>query len=141
MKPFLNELVHEGLGFEDFRTNGLLLPGTEKLALKQGLPLHRGPHRLYNEMVLERVGAIEMAWSEAKNGRTNLSGIPDKTRRARANAEAMERLGLLQRALRRRLVSSSGKPMVLNRKDPIGANIDFSHLDAMAETLWQDTSG
>ncbi len=45
--------------FDDFRTNGLLLPATEQAALVLGLPLHRGPHRIYNAMVAERIGQIE----------------------------------------------------------------------------------
>lgn len=104
------------------------------------MPLHRGPHRLYNELVLERVAAIEMSWSQSwKKGRT--PGGPDKDRsaRQRADAEALERMALLQRALKRRLLTSSGRPLILNRKDPIGSDVDFSHLDAMAEQLWQDT--
>jgi len=48
-------------------------------------------------------------------------------------------MALLQRALKRRLLTSSGKPLILNRKDPVGTGIDFSHLDAMADLLWDDT--
>ncbi|ARU15826.1 AHH domain-containing protein [Croceicoccus marinus] len=137
---FFSALVPKGLGFENFGANGVLLPATERLALRHGLPLHRGPHRIYNELVLERVAAIEMSWSQSwKKGRTQ--GGPDKDRsaRQRADAEALERMALLQRALKRRLLTSSGSPLILNRKDPIGSDVDFSHLDAMAEQLWRDT--
>lgn len=140
LEHFLQKLVPMGLGFENFRANGVLLPATERLALKHGLPLHRGPHRLYNELVLERVAAIEMSWSQSrKDKRSPADPTVDRATQRRADEEALERLGLLQRALRNRLLRSSGRPLILNRKDPIGRDIDFSHLDAMAEMLWQDT--
>lgn len=44
------------IGFDDFRRNGMLLPAREDAALRMALPLHRGPHRDYNAMVMERVG-------------------------------------------------------------------------------------
>ena len=53
----------ERLGFDDFRRNGLLLPANDRAAVRLGLPLHRGPHRSYNELVFERVGQIEAGWS------------------------------------------------------------------------------
>jgi len=51
------------VGFDDFRANGMLLPTCEDSALRLRLPLHRGPHRHYNEMVIERVGQIERDWT------------------------------------------------------------------------------
>lgn len=56
----------EPVGFDDFRANGLLLPTTEAATLRTGMPLHRGPHRRYNELVIERVGRIEERWSQAR---------------------------------------------------------------------------
>lgn len=47
------------VGFDDFRANGLLLPATETVTMRTGMPLHRGPHRRYNEVVIARVGRIE----------------------------------------------------------------------------------
>ncbi|MEJ2457216.1 MAG: AHH domain-containing protein, partial [Novosphingobium sp.] len=79
--------------FDDFRTNGLLLPCREPTALRLGLPLHRGPHRRYSGMVMERVGQIEAAWS-----RMHLFSPED------AAVQAHMRLALLQRALRRFLL-------------------------------------
>lgn len=52
--------------FHDFRSNGLLLPAREAASLRMGLPMHRGPHRHYNTMVIERVGQIEMGWSSER---------------------------------------------------------------------------
>ena len=48
------------------------------------------------------------------------------------------RLGLLQRALRKRLLSPVRR-LMLNRKDPLGSGFDFSELDAMADSLWGAT--
>ena len=136
---FFSELVPKGLGFENFGANGVLLPATERLALKHGLPLHRGPHRLYNELVLERVAAIEMSWSQSREKLRRGGGSASDHSMRQLDSEALERVALLQRALKRRLLSGSTHPLLLNRKDPIGSNVDFSHLDAMAEHLWQDT--
>ncbi|MEM1195291.1 MAG: AHH domain-containing protein [Pseudomonadota bacterium] len=115
------------VGFDDFRANGLLLPATEQATHRTGMPLHRGPHRRYNELVIERVGRIEARWVETHKS------DPDAARE-----EALMRLRLLQSALRRRLLSER-KRMILNRKDPLGAGFDFTELDAMAETLWAST--
>ena len=113
------------VGFDDFRSNGLLLPASDAAALRLGLPLHRGPHRSYNAMVIERVGQVEESWS-----RTRLRA-PEI-----ALEEALLRLGLLQRALRRRLLARAGRPLSLNRHDPQGRPVDYSELDAMADALW-----
>ena len=123
-----DRLGRERVGFDDFRRNGLLLPCTDRAALRIGLPLHRGPHRDYNAMVFERVGIIERTWSEA-------------TLRAPEDAleEALMRLSLLQTALRRRLLADRRR-LLLNRGDPLGARRDFSELDAMAELLWRETA-
>lgn len=116
------------LGFDDFRRNGLLLPARSESARRLGLPLHRGPHRDYNAMLIERVGQIEAAWA---------------SRRLRcprgAGEEALFRLGLLQRTLRRRLLDPPGRRLRLNRHDPLGSGFDFTELDAMAASLWDGT--
>ena len=91
------------------------------------MPLHRGPHRVYNELVIERVGRIEAHWSSAKGKDADA-----------AMREALERLVLLQSALRVRLLSERRR-LILNRKDPLGSGFDFTELDAMAETLWSET--
>ena len=113
------------VGFDDFRRNGLLLPATETASLRTGMPLHRGPHRRYNEVVIARVGRIEVGWAATR-----------RHDEAAALAEALLRLHLLQSALRRQLLSASRR-VRLNRNDPLGTGFDFTELDAMAETLWQ----
>ena len=133
------ELIgHTRLGFEDFRANGLLLPATDAAAARIGLPLHRGPHVGYNAMVIERVGQVEMAWSETRMRAPEV-----------ASDEAVVRLRLLQKALRRRLLDPGHKRFKLNRNHPLeraeALAQDFSDLDAMADTLWAsvgpETSG
>ncbi len=129
----IGALGPERIGFHDFRRNGLLLPATESGALRIGLPLHRGPHGTYSQMVTERFGQIEMGWSRTRRYDVDL-----------ASMEALMRLDLLQRALRRRLLTPpKGEEVVLNRRDPALARhdpaTDYSHLDRMAETLWQAT--
>lgn len=123
--PLFGRIGPERIGFDDFRSNGLLLPASDKAAMRVGLPLHRGPHRHYNEMVFERVGQIDAEWS------ARVLVAPEV-----ALDNAIMRLTLLQRASRRRLLATAKPPLKLNRKDPAGREKDFSALDAMAEALW-----
>ena len=102
--------------------------------MRIGLPLHRGPHRTYNELVLERVGQIEAGWALQRSRAPEL-----------ALNDALMRLELLQRALRRRLLDQRRR-LRLNRRDPLGQGplgqgVDFAELDAMAALLWPDTAG
>lgn len=117
----------QNLGFDDFRKNGLLLPSKEETAIRLCLPLHRGPHRQYNEMVIERVGQIEASWAESRTDDPQA-----------AMEDALFRLSLLQSALRKRLLDQRRR-IILNRKDPVGTGFDFSTLDAMADELWKAT--
>lgn len=118
----------ERIGFDDFRSNGLLLPANDTAAVRIGLPLHRGPHRTYNELVIERVGQIEAGWSAQRLLAPEVALLVAK-----------QRLELLQRALRRRLLDQQRRRFALNRHDPLGNGIDFAELDAMAEQLWPET--
>lgn len=125
----LDAVGRERLGYDDFRINGLLLPATEQEAMRAALPLHRGPHRLYNDLVVERFGQIEARWAVHRRR------APDA-----ALEEAVMRLRLLQGALRRRLMQGPGQPFLLNRRDPLGKGLDFTELDAMAEALWASSA-
>lgn len=125
--------MFDGIGshryrFEDFRANGLLLPCDEPAALRMGLPLHRGPHRLYSQLVEERVSQIESTWA------TQALRDPQA-----AAVQAHMRLELLQRALRRYLLDGRRRRLTLNRNDPLGAGVDFTELDAMVDALWDVT--
>lgn len=126
-RAMFDSIGRKRVGFDDFRFNGLLLPSTEQATYLTGLPLHRGPHPVYNQLVIERVGTIEGRWDKVR--RTNLHA---------ANDEALGRIRLLQRALRIRLLTEK-KGFVLNRKDPVGTGFNFDKLDAMAEELWSST--
>ena len=123
----LDALGRETIDFDDFRRNGLLLPANDRAAFQIGLPLHRGPHRAYNSMVIERVGQIEANWAATRLRAPEL-----------ALEVAHQRLELLQRALRRRLLDQHRR-LRLNRHDPLGSGLDFSELDAMAALLWPAT--
>ncbi len=125
-----DEVAPERIGFDDFRRNGLLLPATEDASLCLGMPLHRGPHRRYNEVVAERVGQIEAGWSVVR-----------QHSRECAAHQVLMRLDLLQRALRRRLLDQRYARFPLSNRDPLGEGLDFSELDALAETLWTSTAG
>ena len=116
------------LGLEDFRRNGMLLPAREQAVMRTGLPLHRGPHRIYSELVAQRVGQVERGWNAAI-----------RCDRERAGEEALMRLALIQRALRLRLLDTRRKALVLNSRDPLGQAFDFTELDALANALWSAT--
>lgn len=122
--PLWGALGMGEIGYDDFRRNGLLLPACESASLRLGLPLHAGPHRHYNEMVIERLGRIESDWSRQRQR----SG-------ADARSSALMRLRLLQTALRRRILDQR-RPLRFSRRDPLGAGRDFALLDMLAETLW-----
>ncbi len=126
--PLFDTIGRERLGFDDFRCNGLLLPSCDTAAVRVGLPLHRGPHRAYNEMVCERLGQIEADWAALRGKAPEI-----------ALDQALMRIGLLQRALRRRLLAERRR-LKLNRHDPLGRGFDFAELDAMADALWAGTS-
>lgn len=121
---FLDTLGREAIGFDDFRHNGVLLPAREEAVWRTLLPLHRGPHRDYNAMVIERIGRIERIWARRR--------LRDPVA---AREQALVRVGQLQSALRRRLFDQS-RPIMLNRRDPVANAPDFTELDAMAEVLW-----
>jgi len=123
-------LGHDRFRFDDFRHNGLLLPASDQAALRTRLPLHRGPHRVYNALVAERVGQVEAEWARHRLRAPEI-----------ALDTAVMRLDLLQRALRRRLLAGDRKPLRLNRRDALGAGLDFACLDAVADHLWGDTAG
>lgn len=115
--------------FDDFRENGLLLPCIEEAALRTGLPLHRGPHRSYTELVTERVAQIERSW-RAVHCRNSCA----------AAQEAQMRLNLLRRALRRHLLMASTSRPLLNRHDPLRQAEDFFELDALVDRMWAGTA-
>lgn len=121
-------LGQDRTGFDDFRRNGLLLPSHDASAVRLGLPLHRGPHGAYNSLVMERVGHVEQGWAR-RRWRAPESAV----------VEALMRLDLLQRALRRRLLAAGRRRFALNRFDPLGHRVDFTELDGLVDQLWPAT--
>lgn len=121
------DLGRRATGFDDFRLNGLLLPASEPASVRTGMPLHRGPHRDYNAMVIERVGLIESHWSRNRQRNEDF-----------ARRRVLFKLRLLQGDLRD-LILDQRRRIILNRKDPLGTGFDFSELDAMAEELFRAT--
>lgn len=121
-------LGKERLALDDFRQNGILLPAREEAVWRTSLPLHRGPHRHYNEMVIDRFGEIEANWSLAK--RRDAEG---------ADRDALEALADLRRTLLLQLLDRR-RPLRLNSKDPLGVGVDFTAIDDMAEELWRATA-
>lgn len=128
-EPMFAALGQGRIGFDDFRINGMLLPASDAAALRMALPLHRGPHRRYNGVVIERVGRIEANWT----------GLRLRRGLEVASDQALMQLWLVQRALHRRLLRGNGRHFALNRHDPAGRFLDFSELDAMADTLWAES--
>jgi hypothetical protein len=105
-------------GFEpqDFITNGMHLPATEELAVAFRLPLHRGPHRLYNEIVATQVAD----WSRL------------------GPKELVKRISLLQTSLR---LGLRRNPVSINDAAAIGHALaeDFRQLDAAISLLYGST--
>lgn len=124
LQRFFEALGRDRIGFDDFRRNGMLLPARASAVLRLGLPLHLGPHRAYNGMVIERLGAIEAGWARERSRNEHA-----------ARAAALMRIGLLQAALRRRILDRRNPPR-FNRADPLGQGRDFTLLDRLAEELW-----
>lgn len=124
-QPLFDSLGRERIGFDDFRRNGMLLPARESAVLRLGLPLHLGPHRDYNRVVIERLAGIEAGWTRHRRRDEQGAGV-----------EALMRIGLLQAALRRRILDRR-RPLRFNRADPLGHGRDFAVLDRLAEELWR----
>ena len=112
---------------DDFATNGLFLPSREEAALTMRLPLHRGPHHAYSQLVEARLALIARAYR----------GRPPPT--PPLVWEAAWRVRHLQNALSRTLTEGRlARP--LNRFDPMMRTTDFTQIDAMIDRLWA-TSG
>ncbi|WP_260923587.1 AHH domain-containing protein [Novosphingobium sp. 9] len=126
--PMFAAMEGHRMRFEDFRRNGLLLPCHEQAALRSGLPLHRGPHRSYTQLVTERVGQIEVQWA-----------ISRRLDPERADVALRMRIDLLQRALRRYLLTHERRSLRLNRHDRLPGSAAFADLDAMVDMLWSAT--
>jgi hypothetical protein len=108
-----------------YSVNGLFLPATERAALHWKMPMHRGPHRRYNELIAIRVAAI-------------LFDLERRCYIMPARYEAIERLNLLICTLRRNL--TGGRTfLLLSSRDPLHSQAHFWDIDTACEMLWQAT--
>lgn len=119
LASFLTELRAQGVRANDFARNGLFLPKSEAAAMDSGLPLHRGPHRLYTELVAHRLAEI--------------------ARHRGMRAEAAWRIVLLQRELKR-VLGEARLATPLNRFDPMMRGQDFTQIDALIDQLWLNSA-
>lgn len=114
-----------GFDVHHFPRNGLFLPATEAAAIRSRLPLHRGPHRRYNELVAYRVAAI-------------FRDYPRLACRQSERDDTVERIDLLAGALRAILYAPQPR-MSLNRRDPLNQSVSFDHIDSACDAIWQAT--
>jgi len=123
MKPCFSDVFKKarkgGFDQRDFVSNGIYLPSKESLALKSGRPLHRGPHPRYNDMVASRLEQIVQSEKQISTD-------------CRALAV---RIFNMQKALRKMLLRSPST-LLLNNRDPMSRTVDFTHLDATVDQLW-----
>lgn len=91
-----------GFNPHDFASNGVCLPACEAMAICTGLPLHRGPHPHYTQLVSEQVAFLAR-------------GVPVDS--ASGPMALMVGLSHLQGSLRRSL-DRSNSILWLNRRDP-----------------------
>jgi len=115
-----------GFDYDDFDTNGVLLPCNEVMALKTGHPLHRGPHPRYNELVLRRYDLI-IKLSSKISDTLNRQSFFDM------------RISLLQSALRHGLLHAGFEKMRLNKRDPVRSAQSFDDVDARIDLLRAST--
>jgi hypothetical protein len=102
-----------GFDPDDFASNGMHLPFREDLAIAFGLPLHRGPHHIYNEIVAEQI-----------SGWTRLHHL-----------DLISRLHQLQIELRRGLRRPGVRVGAVEDMNRILYD-DFKRIDAAIETLF-----
>lgn len=115
----------DGFELRYYSVNGLALPASERAASMWKMPMHRGPHRRYNELVSVRVAAI---LSELERGNSSLL----------ARSEAIARLNLLICTLRR--ILTGDRPFILlSSRDPINSSAHFWDLEMACDILWAAT--
>lgn len=114
--------ANDGFDLDDFELNGILLPSCEKEALRTGQPLHRGPHPLYNEIVMKRLLRISKLSDR-------LDGFVQRQDFIRF------RLSLLQSSLRSGLNKRSFSKIYLSARDPLRSRAKFDLMDSRIEQI------
>lgn len=118
---FLESLGSGGFRLTDRTANCLWLPAEERVALRTGAAMHRGPHPHYSDVVAARIERI----------RVSNQYLPIHRR----DEAALRRLRRLQRALAHILAGSGPRLVQLNRRDPLRLFRDYSQLDAAIAAL------
>jgi A nuclease family of the HNH/ENDO VII superfamily with conserved AHH len=121
LRTFVQRLALTGFSLDDFAKNGLFLPSEEAVAVRHKLPLHRGAHRLYNEIVIDRLHHLDL--------RAKRNKCPD--------ADTLRAVRWLQRQLACSL-SAAGRNdqlVVLSGRDPFGQTPLLDALDRMTDEL------
>jgi hypothetical protein len=106
-------VAHVGFNPHSFLANGQLLPSTEAMAVQTGLPLHRGPHKQYDELI---AAGLNIIWEEMQRG-----AVCD-------NVAALQLLSDFIGQMRRTL--QHGGTLLLNRHDPRSTDCPLSKLDS-----------
>lgn len=111
-EPLFFSVTSVGFDARNFLSNGVSLPATESMVELTGLPLHRGPHRRYDQLVAECLNEI-----------TNEIITGEIMSPVSAYRRISELQGLLRRALRH------DASLMLNRNDPRGLVCPLFRLD------------
>lgn len=105
----------------NFDVNGMFLPAVEQLAARERLPLHRGPHRHYNEYVIAMLEGIRKSASSRKLP-------PSQGQRAIRWLQATLRLALK--------ASARNADVALSSRDPFGPAAILLALDNETDALF-----
>lgn len=126
MAVMFEALVRDDFILHRFELNGLVLPGTECLAMMSGHALHRGPHHAYSDVIAARVERVRAHYM------LQVGTDPRAARRT-----AVMRLRLLQDVMRRALTDRHGAGFWLNRRDPMRLFADRPYLDTAIDQLFR----
>lgn len=110
--PLFTSVATVGFDPRNFLANGVWLPATELMAEVTGLPLHRGPHRQYDQLVADGLNEI---LTDLISGRVG------------SIVAAYRRISELQGMFRRALRHDAS--LMLNRNDPRGAGCPLFCVD------------
>jgi len=126
LRKFTEQLGGTGAGLDDFDTNGMFLPSEEGIARHAHLPLHRGPHLTYNEIVVSALDGLRQDVVRCK------TGLRDQHAAVRA----------LQCRLRTLLqLSALDMDVALAGRDPFGPIPVAAALDRQTDALFAAALG
>lgn len=126
LRRFVGGFSDLGFRLGDFGTNGMFLPAEEVIAQAARLPLHRGPHWHYNDIVIDALDTIRLS-----RRHTGLS------RCAQFGA-----LRALQEQLRAALQTSArDADVALGSRDPFGRTAVLAVLDIQTDALFAAALG